>query len=96
MEERTLRDTQCKSVYTLNTWTDDKMKEAMDLLEQGFYVSFCSTCIGHTMAEIVENDGIKRIQAIYGERVEVVWRDGWGERYCHLLTHTDKPRKVRL
>ena len=85
MDRRTLNENECKMMFTLNTWTDLHMTDAKNWLEQGFYVCLASSAMGHTMAEMVENEGIKRIKEIYGERVEVVIHDGWGDRYCHLL-----------
>ena len=82
MDRRALNENECKMIFTLNTWTDSLVKY---WLEQGFYVCLASSAMGHTMAEMVENEGIKRIKKIYGDRVEVVVRDGWGDRYCHLL-----------
>ena len=85
METRRLNEQECKSVYTLNTWTAEKIAQAKAHLDAGYYVHMGSTAIGHTCALMTENAGIKSLEAIYGDRLEVVQRDGWGDRYCHLI-----------
>lgn len=79
-----LSDMDCKSVFTLNTWTEDKKASVRDFLERGYWVHLGSSCIGHTMAAMVERDGIRWLQEEYGDRVEVVQRDGWNDLYCRL------------
>lgn len=61
-----------KSVYTLNTWTDEKKEEVRKLLEGGYYVTLASSATGHTLSEMVENDGIKWVVEEYGDKVEKV------------------------
>ena len=84
METRIIEKDQIKSVYVLNTWNKETLEEAYQYLDNGYYVHFGSSCIGHTMAEIVEHDGIDLAKSKYGDRAEVVRRDGWGTLYVHL------------
>lgn len=73
----------CKSVHTLNTWYEPELTKACEWLEAGYWVHFGSTYIGHTLALMVENDGIRKMREKYGDRLEVIVRDGrWF--YCHL------------
>ena len=82
-----MEDDQCKDLYTLNTWTDDLKDEARKILKEGFWVSFHSTCIGHTLAEIVRWDGMKWVREEFGEdKVLEAKRDGWSTWYIRLLT----------
>ena len=79
-----MNDSECKSVYTLNTWSDHKKEEVRALLKQGYWVHLGSSCIGHTMARFVEADGIKWVEEEYGDSVDVALRDGWGFAYVRL------------
>ena len=80
----TIPEEKCKEVYTLNTWYESNLTEASEWLEAGYWVHFGSSCIGHTLAHIVENEGIRKMREKYGDRLEVEQRDGWGWYYCHL------------
>jgi len=85
LENVAMKDEECKSVYTLNTWHEDTLREAYELLESGYWVRFGSTCIGHTMAKIVENEGIDLVREKYGEEnVIEAKREGWGYWYVKL------------
>lgn len=84
MEERFMHDEDCKSVFTLNTWTDEKKAEAKKLLEQGYWVQFCSTCTGHTLADMVERNGIEWAKSEYGDALQVARREGWSDTYCRI------------
>lgn len=77
-------ETLCKSVYTLNTWTEDRKTEARKLLEEGYWVHFGSTCIGHTLSRIVTNAGFAWAEEQYGDALEIRPRKGWGEYYARL------------
>ena len=86
MNTRKLYSDECKCIYTLNTWTNEHVEEAKKWLDQGYYVHFGSTAIGHTMANMVENQGIKMMKDIYGDKLEVIMNQEWGYccRYCHI------------
>lgn len=84
MESKKMHEENCKGVYTLNTWTDEKKAEARALLEQGYWVHFGSSCIGHTLAQMVESDGIRWARSEYGDALQVAQREGWGTVYCRL------------
>jgi hypothetical protein len=84
METRKMDESLCRSVYTLNTWTDKLKAEAKELLEQGYWVHFGSTCIGHTLSRMVENDGLNWAKSEYGDVLVIARRDGWGDTYCRL------------
>lgn len=62
----------CSSVYTLNTWTDEKKQEVRDLLEQGYYVFLGSSAIGHTLSDIVEYQGRRWVEEEYGDDIEII------------------------
>lgn len=80
-----MNDNECRSVFTLNTWTDSKKEEARSLLKAGFWVHLGSSCIGHTMARIVENSGVKWVEEEFKDGVITALRDGWGDVYCRLI-----------
>ena len=75
----------CKTVYTLNTWTEEKKAEAREYLEQGYWVRFASTCIGHTLAAYVSREGFKWAEQEYAGILQVAEREGWGDTYCRLV-----------
>lgn len=81
---REIEDSLYRSVYTLNTWTDDKKDEVRKYLEEGCFVYMGSTCIGHTLSEMVERDGIRWVVEEYGTALMIRERKGWGE-YCVAL-----------
>ena len=84
-EPRKMDESQCKEIYTLNTWTDELKAQARKYLEDGYWVHFGSSCIGHTMAEIVENAGMRWVREEYGEsNVQEAKRDGWSYWYIRL------------
>ena len=60
-----------KSVYTLNTWTDEQKDKAREYFREGYWVYFGSTCIGHTLAKIVENKGIEWTYEKYGDKIQI-------------------------
>ena len=66
-----------KSFYTLNTWSDETMNEAFSYLEKGYVVHFGSTAIGHTMAQMVELDAIKKVKDKFGA-LAVIVKDSLG------------------
>ena len=84
MERRYMHEEDCRAVYTLNTWTEDKKEEARKYLEEGYWVRFGSTCIGHTLAYMVALDGIEWAKKEYGDVLQVAEREGWGYIYCRL------------
>ena len=85
MEVRKMHDEDCKTVYALNTWTEELKTEARELLEKGYWVRFGSTCIGHTRAAMVEADGRAWVREEFGEsNVQEAQREGWGYRYIRL------------
>ena len=84
MERRKLNDSECRMVFTLNTWTDELKEKAREYIDAGYYVGFGSTAIGHTLAEMVEWEGIHWAKQEYGKRIETVERIGWGDVYCHI------------
>ena len=92
-----MADEDCKSVYTLNTWTDDVKAEARKYLEEGYWVRFGSTCIGHTSAEIVEHAGWKWVREEYGEEnIQEAKREGWSYWYIRLVKAERSPlQKVK-
>lgn len=75
-----------QSIFTLNHLDEDKIKEACALLEKGYYVELGASCIGHTLAAMVERQGIQKMREIYGDRLEVVRVNGWD--HCHLKQET--------
>lgn len=79
-------DEECKHVYTLNTWYERHLEDAYNYLKQGFYVHFDSTCIGHTLARMVQAEGIRWAQREFGDELELVYRKDWGDLYCKLKT----------
>ena len=84
-EPRKMDETMCKSVYTLNTWTDEKKAEAREYLEAGYWVHFGSTCIGHTLGQMVESAGLRWVREEYGEdNVQEARREGWSNWYIRL------------
>ena len=84
MEIRNLKDDQMKCVTTRNTWTEEKLQKAREYLEAGYYVTGDSDCIGHTLAAMVAREFINIFRKEYGERIEVVERDGYGDLFIHL------------
>ena len=78
------KDEQKRSVYTLNTWMEPELKQAREYLENGYYVHFGSTCIGHTLANYVSQKGIELMHEEYGDRLEAIWDPRWGYSYAHL------------
>lgn len=82
---RKMHDEDCKSVFTLNTWTEEKKQEARDLLEQGYWVHLGASCIGHTLAEYVERKGLEWVKEEYAGILRVAKREGWGDIYCQLV-----------
>lgn len=84
MDTRKMHDEDCKTVFTLNTWTDEKKEEARRLLEQGYWVRFDSTCIGHTLARMVQHAGLEWAKSEYEGILQIAEREGWGDIYCRL------------
>ena len=85
MEIRKMKDGDCKSVFTLNTWTDEKKDEARKYLEEGYWVHFGSSAIGHTMAAMVEADGLAWAQEEYAGILRVAQREGSRYIYCQII-----------
>ena len=83
--EKRIDESKCKYVYTLNTWKDKHFEEAQELLEQGYYVHFGSTAIGHTLSRMVESEGVKMAKDKFGERLEVIEREGYGWLFVHFI-----------
>lgn len=69
-------------IYTLNTWKQEDINKACEILNRGGYVHMGSSAIGHTLANYVENLGICKLRDIYGDALEVVEIEVWD--YCHL------------
>lgn len=84
-KEREMLKGSCKTVYALNTWTDELKQQARDYLEQGYWVSFGAYCIGHTRAEITEHDGLEWAKEEFAGILEIARRKGYGEIYCRLI-----------
>jgi len=63
------------SVYTLNTWTEEKKQEVRDLLKAGKWVHLGSTALGHERARLTEYEGTNWLMEEYGEKV-LVMRSG--------------------
>ena len=82
--DREMDESLCKSVYTLNTWRDEEKAEARKLLEEGYWLHFDSTCIGHTLANIVQMNGIKWAFDEYGFALTLAKRKGWSGWYVRL------------
>ena len=81
-----MEDSACRSVSTLNTWTEEKKAEARKLLEEGYWVHFSSSCIGHTLAQMVEGQGFQWVREEYGDDAvqEAIRDNGWGTWYIRL------------
>lgn len=82
--EREIDDSLARSVYTLNTWTEEKKAKVRKFLEEGFFVYMGSDCIGHTLAEMVEMAGIRWVVEEYGNAVMIRKRKGWGDYFVAL------------
>ena len=83
--ERKMNDADCRTVYTLNTWTDEKKAEARSYLEDGYWVRFGSSCIGHTRAKMVERDGLEWAKEEFTGILRIAEREGYGHIYCQLV-----------
>ena len=79
-----LDNTLCRGVCTLNTWTDEKKAKVRALLEEGYYVHMFSDCIGHTLASMVETEGIRWVVEEYGLNVMIRKRAEYGDYYVAL------------
>ncbi len=73
-------------VCTLNEWTPALFDKIFELLKKGYYVNCYSTAIGHTLANMVENEALDMIRQRFGDKVEFVIRAGWGDIYAHLVS----------
>ena len=82
--DRKINDADTRIVYTLNTWTDKEKTEARKYLEDGLWVGFGSTCIGHTLATMVENDGFEWASEGYSGILQIAQKEGTSRRYCRL------------
>ena len=69
-------------IDTLNTWKQEHIDKACEILNRGGYVHMASSALGHTLANIVESLGICKLRDIYGDALETVKIKGWD--YCHL------------
>lgn len=79
-----IEDNERKVVCTLNTWGVKELTEGWGYLEEGYWVHFGSTAIGHTRAFMTECEGIDLTRKRYGDRLIVAYRQGYGDRYCRL------------
>lgn len=85
MEERLIHDDDCKVVYTpLNCWSDFNKSRAIKLLEEGYWVRFCSSWVGATPKKQVEQDGIEWLKSKYGDTLQIVERKYYGHICCRL------------
>ena len=84
MEVRKMHEEDCKTIYTLNTWTDEKKAEARKYLEEGYWVEFASNCLGSTMADMVERAGLRWAKEEYGDTLQIAEREGYGFTYCRI------------
>lgn len=50
-----------------NVWNEKCEEETDKYLEEGLWVCFVADCIGHTRAQIFENNGVDYITNKYGE-----------------------------
>lgn len=67
-----------------SNYFSDKCKEQTDeWIKQGLWVTFCADCIGHTRAQMFENDGERYLQDKYGDAIQKV-RSEYGARYYRL------------
>lgn len=82
---RKMHDEDCRTVYTLNTWTDDKKAQAREYLEQGYWVRFASTAIGHTRAMLTESAGLKWAEDEFAGILRIADREENGDTYCQLV-----------
>lgn len=85
MEKRKMHDNDCATVYTLNTWTDEKKAEVRKLLEQGKWVRFGCTAIGHTRSAMTERDGLNWVMEEYVGIIRIAEREGYGDVYVQLI-----------
>ena len=79
METRQINDNDIKRFYVLNTWDDETKQKIRDALETGVWVHLGSTAIGHTRAEITEWEGLNWLKNEFGDVLQVVQREGYGE-----------------
>ena len=82
---RKIAEEDCKRVYTLNTWTDDLKATASRYLEDGYWVYFGSTAIGHTRARFTEADGLNWAKKKYEGILRIAEREEDGYEYCQLV-----------
>ena len=82
---RKLNREDCRSVFTLNTWTEDKKQEVRDYLEEGYWVHLGSSCIGHTLAHMVERDGIKWVEEEFAGILRAARSSEYGDIYLQLI-----------
>ena len=61
-------------------------EETVKALEQGKWVTFCASCIGHTRAAIFESAGERFVLERYGEtNIQKVYpNNGYGSAYFRL------------
>ena len=83
-EQIHMDEDECRSVFTLNTWTEDKKNTVREYLKQGCWVHLGSSCLGHTLARMVEYDGLEWMKKEFGKRLTIAKRSGWGDNYCRL------------
>ena len=80
--------------FTLNTWDDAEIANAVCELQNGYYVHMGSTAIGHTLANMVESEALRRIMAHFDcdREIEIVRDDCFGSLYLHKTDGRNKEK----